>query len=226
VRLPVTGIVLATALAIAWPSSSAATGVSDAPAAIVARWVQQGRALFAAGRYADARDTFIAAYRETTDPRFLIDIADCHRALGGWESALRYYRAYLDEQPQAKNRGYVERRIAEVEALARGGAAVPAPVAPPPATASPPPATTSAPPAIATAPAPAEAANEAVAVESAPVVSEAPATPTKPVWKRWWVWTIAGGAAAGLAIGLGVGLTPHDAAVPSTVGGYYEPRFP
>jgi tetratricopeptide (TPR) repeat protein len=57
------------------------------------------------------------------------------------------------------------------------------------------------PPAV-TAPAAATAAPQATAVTAAPAPRKTP------VYKKWWLWTIVGVAAAGLAVGLGVGLAP------------------
>lgn len=51
--------------------------------------------------------------------------------------------------------------------------------------------------------------------------------PATPVYKKWWIWTLIGGATAAAAVGLGVGLGTRsgtETSVPPEVG-VYEPRF-
>ncbi len=51
-----------------------------------------------------------------------------------------------------------------------------------------------------------------------------PATEAKPVYKKWWFWTIAGTVVAGTAIGLGVGLGMRNQGLPGDVM-IYNPGF-
>jgi tetratricopeptide (TPR) repeat protein len=68
-----------------------------------------------------------------------------------------------------------------------------------------------------------DAEHERVA-PSPPVLAPPPPTPaasaSKPVYKRWWLWTLVGVAAAGAAVGVGVGVsraatTSYPAAAPT-----------
>jgi hypothetical protein len=47
----------------------------------------------------------------------------------------------------------------------------------------------------------------------------------KPVYKRWWLWTIVGGGVLVITgIGLGVGLAPRTPSLPAGIN-TYEPSF-
>jgi hypothetical protein len=45
----------------------------------------------------------------------------------------------------------------------------------------------------------------------------------RPIYKKWWLWTIVGVAVAGVAVGLAVGLAPGPSApsVPTTAGNFH-----
>src|SRR5262245_40087591 len=135
--------------------------------------------------YREALEAFKEAYRHYEDPSFLFNIGQCHRMLNEKSEAVRIYRTYLAEVPNAPNRGSVWTMIRSLESAIKQDQqikAVPPQEAMPPVEPSPQPAVT--------------------VTQTAP-----PAQPT-PVYKRWWLWTIVGGVAAvGLGVGLGVGLT-------------------
>jgi len=155
------------------------------------------------GEFEQALDSFRTAYRYVDDPSFLFNIAQCERQLGHKKEAVREYRAFLNNAPPTiDNRDEIKRIIAELEkeiADEQDTAKMP------PTTVTPPP------PAIATAPSPTPpAAGSATETLTA---SAPPRSEHTPAYKKWWVWTIVGGvvvggAAAGLAIGLGQKIAP------------------
>lgn len=61
--------------------------------------------------YDRAIEQFDVGYRLVPQPVFLYNIAQAHRLAGRSERALEYYRRYLRESPDAKNRAEVEGRI-------------------------------------------------------------------------------------------------------------------
>lgn len=169
------------------------------PAVVHAEDKAAARAAYAEGRrhydlneFTQALESFKRAYVAFEDPVFLFNIAQCHRQLGNRDDAIKFYRSYLRNQPDAPNRDEVnatiarlEGEIAEQKRRDRQAAEAAKAAAPPPATAAlaPTPTTTTL---VATAPAP---------------------THRTPVYKKWWLWTIVGVVAAGAAAGIAVGLT-------------------
>lgn len=113
------------------------------------------------------------------------------------EDALNFYRSYLRRAPDAPNRAEVETKIAALqEAIAvqekarttpKQGLAAPDSAEPPP------------PPAPSPSPS---------ATGNALVAEHAPPPARTPVYKKWWLWTAVGAVVvAGVAVGLGVGLS-------------------
>src|SRR5262249_39726649 len=136
------------------------------------------------------------------------NIAQCHRQLDQKADALRAYRSYLRNVPDATNREEVNRIVANLEkALAdeqKLKASLPSPGAT--AASAAPQATPQAEP---VAP-PAEPARRAT-VSVSPSAPPAPSAPTtgdkRPRHRRWWLWAtvgvlVAGGIAAGVAVPL------------------------
>src|SRR5262245_42170604 len=67
------------------------------------------------GEYDQAFEAFKEAYREYEDPSFLYNLAQCHRQLGHKTEAVRFYKTYLSQVPDASNRASVEQAIATLE---------------------------------------------------------------------------------------------------------------
>jgi tetratricopeptide (TPR) repeat protein len=67
------------------------------------------------GEYPEALAAFKEAYRNFEDPTILFNVAQCHRLMNAKADALRAYRTYLSEVPQASNRDEVKRLIASLE---------------------------------------------------------------------------------------------------------------
>src|SRR5262249_51734692 len=68
------------------------------------------------GEYAAALAAFKDAYRNYESPSLLYNIGQCHRRLHEKAEALRAYRMYLNEVPNAPDRRSVESQIRELEA--------------------------------------------------------------------------------------------------------------
>jgi tetratricopeptide (TPR) repeat protein len=180
---------------------------------------QQGDAYYKLDKYADALHEYEQAYIAKPDPSFLYNIAQCHRLTGDRAEALKFYRRYLRDAPDAPNRAIAEKHIHELEAalahpVEPSHAAEPppgpgpAPLAPLPTTPPPSPP----PPTIAlAAPPPGPSPPAAVAVKVAPEPNEdqhaAPA-----FYTRWWFWTAVGAVAAGTI--LLVATAGHDPGCP------------
>jgi tetratricopeptide (TPR) repeat protein len=164
------------------------------------------------GEYQQALEAFKEAYRKVEDPIFLYNIAQCQRQLDQKRDALRSYRAYLNTSADPPNREQVQQLIRQLDAdiTAEEQKAEQAAAA---AAASRPAVTTTT---TDVTPAP------ALAVSAAPLP---PARKATPAYKKWWVWTIAGVGAAGLATGLAVGLSGGHAPSASTSLGTYNPSF-
>ena len=152
---------------------------------------------YSLGEYRDALTAFKEAYRNYEDPSFLFNIAQCERQLDQRADAIRAYRMYLLQAPDATNRDEVRGLISRLEhelSEERATKAAPPPGVVPPTVA----ASKSEPPAPKVEPSP----SPALTLTAAP-----PPRADRPAYKKWWVWTIvgvavAGGAAAGVAIAL------------------------
>lgn len=92
------------------------------------------------GHYEQAIEGFAAAYELVGEPSLLYNIAQAHRKLGHSEEAIRFYRRFLDADPQSRNREAVEQRIAELTETLRAEPPPPAPPAAPAAQPAAPPA--------------------------------------------------------------------------------------
>jgi tetratricopeptide (TPR) repeat protein len=98
---------------------------------------QRARALYDEGvrhynvaNYDAAVEAWKGAYMISGDPHLLFDVAQSYRLAGNCESAVRFYRNFLRESPQAKETAQVEAAIAKCEkALAEAPPPAPPPVA-------------------------------------------------------------------------------------------------
>jgi tetratricopeptide (TPR) repeat protein len=160
----------------------------------------RGAQLLAKGQPAQALEAYQRAYLlNIEEPRYLRSMADCYRSLRNDADALRFYKLYLDERPKSAD------RLAVVEAMhaiergepppeAKEQAAAPAvqPEAKPEPNPEP------------KAEAPSLVSEEPAKVErSNPLQAPAPDRP-RPVYKRWWFWTVLGVGVAAVAAGTAV----------------------
>jgi hypothetical protein len=166
--------------------------------------------------FPEALKGFKDAYRLYPDPVFLFNIGQCERQLGNIDEAVRFYRSYLRNQPDAPNRNEVEKKIEELKALqeAKQSAtqSVPLAVIPPAASDDRPNGLASA-PEVSSANRNGNNGNGNSLPPAAPVATPVilttavPEVEAKPVYKTWWFWTASGVAVAAIGVGLAVGLS-------------------
>lgn len=152
-----------------------------------------GQAALGAGRYDDAIVDYQAAYNRIPDPLLLYNLARAHHKAGRPAEAATNYERYLTEGTQEP----LEQRVKAEQFLrqARQELAARKPPEPPRPLTVAPTGLTSDPAAIA----PIGAA--------AGLVTKV----DKPVYKRWWLWTLLGTAAAtGISIGVGLGVYARE----------------
>jgi tetratricopeptide (TPR) repeat protein len=71
-----------------------------------------GQGHYERGEYALALEQFLAAQEAYPMTGFLFNIGQCHRNLGHHEQALSFFRLYLERNPDASNRSVVEELMA------------------------------------------------------------------------------------------------------------------
>lgn len=113
---------------------TAAALISIAPLAVeaqrrepTAEQIERARQLFVegtqhyqAGRLNEALDQFLAAWRIVPSPELAYNVARTYERIGDTQRGVEFYRHYLRQAaPDAAERQNVERRIAELEAIAR-----------------------------------------------------------------------------------------------------------
>jgi len=76
-----------------------------------------GQSHYNLNEFAEALQDFKEAYRLRPDPAFLFNIAQCERQLGDLDEAIKFYRTYLRNKPDAANKREVERKIDELRGL-------------------------------------------------------------------------------------------------------------
>ena len=201
-----------------------------------------GQSHYNLNEFTEALQDFKEAYRLHPDPAFLFNIAQCERQLGDFDEAIKFYRSYLRNKPDATNAKEVQRKIDELKGLSeakrksKDGAppsviapstTPPPPPRPPRAAAPPTPVAPLAPPPpapMSAAPAPAPAPTLAPPPEAPATTSTAPgahltAKPTAaegaPSYKQWWFWAGAGAVVVG-AVVVAIVATSGSASAPSS----------
>src|SRR5438132_11410397 len=69
------------------------------------------------GEFKEAADEYIIVYRLRPIPAILYNIAQAYRQGGLYEKARQFYKSYLRESPDAKNRVTIEQSIREMDDL-------------------------------------------------------------------------------------------------------------
>ncbi len=156
---------------------------------------QQALAQYDAGRYDDALVGFQAAYARRQMPWLLINIGRTVQRLGRPQEAINYYERYKKAEPNidAEAEGRINKFIEQARALLEQTPEQQNLPTPPPPNPTPEPTVAAAPPPI--------------NLNPVPPPADQPAS--KPVYKKWWFWTIVGvvvaggvaGAVAGVALG-------------------------
>ncbi len=165
------------------------------------------RSDFANESYKMALTEATRAYALVPNPPYLLEIAECQRALKRWAEAAVSYRSYL-ALPQVKNRAAIRKELAEVQSHLEGppppeedalaiAPLVAAPVAPPPVSppAAPPPPAAAPSAVVRPAPSPAPMA----AVSDAPEVPSEVSSSEGGGHSRAFAYTLLGVAAAAAA---------------------------
>ncbi len=187
---------------------------------------QEGDAYYKLEKYANAIAEYEQAYLAKPDPSFLYNIAQCHRLMGQGAEAIKFYRQFLKDAPNAPNRAVAEKHIRDLEETSSGPQPSPAPsppgtgrpqsVVPAPVSVIPP-----------TEPAPASSPSPALN-PPAPTSTEVSTTPTveiggtstppesRPIYSKWWFWAGVGAVVVG-GIVLIAATAKHD---PSCPGGF------
>jgi tetratricopeptide (TPR) repeat protein len=98
----------------AWAAPARADEVSDHQAA-ARQLTKDGLAHYDLKEYDEAIEAYKKAYALYPVPVNLFNLAKAYRDKGDRENALYYFRMYLREKPDAKDRAYVEANIAELE---------------------------------------------------------------------------------------------------------------
>jgi tetratricopeptide (TPR) repeat protein len=80
-------------------------------------YFDRGTVHFNLDEWSQAIEMFKAAYRVFPDPNLLYNIAQCYRKMGKPAEALKFYKNYLRERPDAPNRAEVGKRIDEMQAI-------------------------------------------------------------------------------------------------------------
>jgi len=79
------------------------------------RHFEQGAAHFAAGRYEAAEQSFRTAQTARPSSPLIVNIGKCQEKQGKYVDALESYRAFLEQEPSAPNKGDVEATIQYLE---------------------------------------------------------------------------------------------------------------
>jgi tetratricopeptide (TPR) repeat protein len=171
------------------------------------RYFKRGQELLKANDYRGAVKAFEAGYAAAPRVGFLLNIGNCYRKLGELGKAREHYWRFLDASPKDHpSRPSVMEYLRAIKQIEEDGASMDAAAAAGRAPPPPPPPVTEPVPLSPSAPAPVPQALSARPEEVAPspglsVVDAPPRAEEKPpVYKRWWFWTLVGGAvAAGVA---------------------------
>ena len=99
---------------------------------------QEGDAYYKLEKYANAITEYEQAYLAKPDPSFLYNIAQCHRLMGQGPEAIKFYRRFLKDAPNAPNRAVAEKHIRDLEDAPSGPQPSPAPSFPGSASRTPP----------------------------------------------------------------------------------------
>ena len=95
---------------------------------------EQSRNALRSGDYAEARDMLVEAYALFPQPALRVSLGRAYNGLDDHAHAIEQYEAYLEEEPDASDRGEIESRLIELRAAQREEEGVAPPPPPPPPT--------------------------------------------------------------------------------------------
>lgn len=75
--------------------------------------LDEGEQAYDAGDFEQAIESFSEVHEIVPHPNVSYQLAETYEALGNYEMAIQHYRRYLDEMPDAEDRGRIERIIEE-----------------------------------------------------------------------------------------------------------------
>ena len=117
VRLMAT-LALGVALSTAAPAQESAKDSKDAAVLEEARQhVARAKVHYDLGEYQQAAEEYIIVYRLRAIPALLFNIAQAYRQGGNYDKAKQFYKAYLRESPNLKNKKMIEQAIREMDEL-------------------------------------------------------------------------------------------------------------
>jgi hypothetical protein len=195
-------------IALAW-SMVALAAAPTAQEEEARKHFDEGTAAYNLGEFVRAAGEYRAAYKLVHDPAMLYNVGQAYRLANDPKQALFFYRAYLRSVPNAANRSEVVDRINKLEAELNES-----PATPPPSPSAPTPAPGTSPSVapLASVPEPSSSPSRVTVAIPQPIVGH---SVERPVYKKWWPWTIAAVAiAAGVTVGVVLGTRGSPA--PST----------
>jgi tetratricopeptide (TPR) repeat protein len=158
-----------------------------------------GTRFFDVGKYGESVKEYEAAYLLTGDAKLLYNIGQAYRLWDHPEEALRVYKNYLRQQPDAQNRADVEKKIADLERVVedrrRGAGVQPAEVAPSPLPVVQPPPPV-APPPVSPPPYSPRPGAEGESSPAGTIVAEPPPAEPPPPRRAWLTYSLLGAGGA------------------------------
>ena len=112
--------ILAAVLCLALPLRAQDSAEDAKKAAILEearQHVAKAKVHFDLGEYKEAADEYIIVYRLRPIPALLFNIAQAYRQGGLYDKARQFYKSYLREAPDLKNKAMIEQNIREMDAL-------------------------------------------------------------------------------------------------------------
>jgi tetratricopeptide (TPR) repeat protein len=89
---------------------------------IAKEFMELGQALYAAGKFEEAAEAFLNAYKTQPFAAFLFNTGVSYEKAEMWAEAVENFQRYLDEEPKASDRKDVEARIEALKAhVGKGG---------------------------------------------------------------------------------------------------------
>ena len=83
---------------------------------IAKEFMELGQALYAAGKFEEAAEAFMNAYKTQPFAAFLFNTGVSYEKAENWAKAVELFQQYLDEEPKASDRADVEARIEALKA--------------------------------------------------------------------------------------------------------------
>ena len=160
---------------------------------------QSARQLSKSGQSQAALEQYLLAYKRQPVARLLYSIARLQHRLGQSREAIASYQRFLATAPpgDAELRGKAQEYKAQLE----HDSATAAPAASSDA-----------------------AATAAIAAQPTTTAVTAAPTPRQPIYKKWWLWTIVGVAAAGAITATVIATYPREPTIPDNAQSY-SPMF-